>query len=73
MPRTKYLGCYRDKRNSRAFPNKAVFKNFTLDECLNFALNPTVHKPHKPAKYFGLEFGESPAIWLAVAASAWLL
>lgn len=63
-PEYKYLGCYRDKRSSRAFPNKAWNAKLTLEKCINFAKSPpksyrdqTV-KPTQPAHFLGMQFGE---------------
>lgn len=57
------IGCFRDQRRARVFPNKAWVPNLTLQRCLSFAANPpaTYRDQKVPrvrrAVYFATQFG----------------
>lgn len=61
----KRLGCFRDKRGHRAFPNMARKSKLTTKKCAAFAADPPATykgqtKPQKkPTKLFATQYGKS--------------
>lgn len=77
----RYLGCYKDVRTDRAFPNKALLKNMTAYGCTTFAMNPPATYLDQKVKderlalqgggYMGLQFGERRAQWRCLHTLLW--